>query len=202
MDLALKADAFFVTTESDKAASSAATTADASRLRLVLEGGRSFDAGGGATVRPSLELGVRHDGGDAETGFRSGARRRGRLHRPVHGSRPGGEGADAPRARGLGLRGVGRERDGAARPGRARPGALVQPRAHHRRHVERVGAAVGRAGRAGARTGRRRVRGGARPASGGRLRHGAVRRPLHGHAEPRASASPTAARGTGASAGG
>ena len=68
MDLALKADAFFVTTESDKAASSAATTADASRLRLVLEGGRSFDAGGGATVRPSLELGVRHDGGDAETG--------------------------------------------------------------------------------------------------------------------------------------
>ena len=68
MDLALRADAFFVTTESEKAAGSAATTADASRLRLVLEGGRSFDAGGGATVRPSLEFGVRHDGGDAETG--------------------------------------------------------------------------------------------------------------------------------------
>ena len=68
MDLVLKADAFFVRMESEKAANSAATQADASRLRLVLEGGRSFDMGGGATLRPSLELGVRHDGGDAETG--------------------------------------------------------------------------------------------------------------------------------------
>ena len=49
-------------------AGSAATSADASRLRLVLVGGRSFDVGGGATLRPALELGLRHDGGDAETG--------------------------------------------------------------------------------------------------------------------------------------
>ena len=68
MDLALKADAFFVTTESEKAVNSAETTADASRVRLVLEGGRAFALGGGTTLRPSLELGVRHDGGDAETG--------------------------------------------------------------------------------------------------------------------------------------
>ena len=68
MDLALKADAFFVRTESEKAANSVKTEADASRLRLVLEGGRSFDMGDGASFRPSLELGVRHDGGDAETG--------------------------------------------------------------------------------------------------------------------------------------
>ena len=68
MDLALRADAFFVRMESEKAANSAETTADASRVRLVLEGGRAFAVGGGATVRPSLELGVRHDGGDAETG--------------------------------------------------------------------------------------------------------------------------------------
>ena len=68
MDLALKADAFFVTTESEKTQGSAATSADASRLRLLLEGGRSFVLRGGATVRPALELGVRHDGGDAETG--------------------------------------------------------------------------------------------------------------------------------------
>ena len=45
-----------------------ALKADASRLRLVLVGGRSFDVGGGATLRPALELGLRHDGGDAETG--------------------------------------------------------------------------------------------------------------------------------------
>jgi hypothetical protein len=50
-----------------KVPNSAATTAAASRLRLVLEGGRAF-ALGGATLRPSLELGVRHDGGNAETG--------------------------------------------------------------------------------------------------------------------------------------
>ena len=68
MDLALKADAFFVRTESEQAANSTETSADASRVRLVLEGGRAFDLGGGTTVRPGLELGVRHDGGDAETG--------------------------------------------------------------------------------------------------------------------------------------
>ncbi len=68
MDLALKADAFFVRTESEKAVNSAETQADASRVRLVLEGGRAFVVGNGATLRPSLELGLRHDGGDAETG--------------------------------------------------------------------------------------------------------------------------------------
>ena len=68
MDLVLKTDAFFVRMESDRAQNSAATTADASRVRLVLEGGRSFAVGPDARFRPSLELGVRHDGGDAETG--------------------------------------------------------------------------------------------------------------------------------------
>ena len=68
MDLALKADAFLVRMDSEKAANSAATQADASRVRLVLEGGRSFALGEGATLRPSLDLGLRHDGGDAETG--------------------------------------------------------------------------------------------------------------------------------------
>ena len=68
MDLALKADAFLVRMDSEKAANSAATQADASRVRLVLEGGRSFALGEGVTFRPSLELGLRHDGGDAETG--------------------------------------------------------------------------------------------------------------------------------------
>ena len=68
MDLALKADAFFVRTKSEKAANSAETQADASRVRLVLEGGRRFALSDTATIRPSLELGVRQDGGDAETG--------------------------------------------------------------------------------------------------------------------------------------
>ena len=68
MDLALKADAFFVRMASEEAPNSAATTADASRVRLVLEGARAYALSERATVRPSLELGLRHDGGDAETG--------------------------------------------------------------------------------------------------------------------------------------
>ena len=37
------------------------------RLRLTLEGSRSFDTGGGR-LTPTVEVGVRQDGGDAETG--------------------------------------------------------------------------------------------------------------------------------------
>ena len=67
-DLALKADAFLVRMESAKAENTVATRADASRLRLALEGSRSFATGEGATLTPGLEVGLRHDGGDAETG--------------------------------------------------------------------------------------------------------------------------------------
>ena len=49
MDLARKGDAFFVRTESDKAANSVNTEDDANRLRLVFEGGRSCGVGGGAS---------------------------------------------------------------------------------------------------------------------------------------------------------
>ena len=68
IDLALKADAFYVETESEAVSNEGSTTGVASRVRLALEGGRAFDMGDGATLRPSLELGLRHDGGDAETG--------------------------------------------------------------------------------------------------------------------------------------
>ena len=44
------------------------TTADASRLRLILEGSRAFRMDSGGVFTPGLELGLRHDGGDAETG--------------------------------------------------------------------------------------------------------------------------------------
>ena len=68
IDLALRGDAFVVQMESEKAANTVETKADASRLRLVLEAGRSFALGEGAVLTPALELGLRHDGGDAETG--------------------------------------------------------------------------------------------------------------------------------------
>ena len=71
--LAFKSDAFWVRTESDAARSSTggnleAASGDASRLRLALEGSRGFAAGPGATLTPTLEVGLRLDGGDAETG--------------------------------------------------------------------------------------------------------------------------------------
>ena len=39
-----------------------------SRLRFALEGSRAFSAGSGAALTPTLELGLRLDGGDVETG--------------------------------------------------------------------------------------------------------------------------------------
>ena len=37
-------------------------------MRLALEGSRAFRIGEGGVLTPGLELGLRHDGGDAETG--------------------------------------------------------------------------------------------------------------------------------------
>ena len=66
-DLGLRADAFRVETEAKAVSNEGSTKASASRLRLALEGSRTFDMGGG-TLTPAVELGLRHDGGDAETG--------------------------------------------------------------------------------------------------------------------------------------
>ena len=47
----------------------AATAAAVIRVRTGLEGSRGFTfGGGGLSLRPSVEVGLRHDGGDAETG--------------------------------------------------------------------------------------------------------------------------------------
>ena len=71
--LALKADAFWVRTQSDAVSAPgvgnlAGARADASRLRAVLDGSRTFSLAGDATLTPTVQLGYRHDGGDAETG--------------------------------------------------------------------------------------------------------------------------------------
>ncbi len=67
--LATRADALFTRTSSDAVAGMAETDADAHRLRLLLEGSRGFSWANGRTLTPALELGLRHDWGDAETGF-------------------------------------------------------------------------------------------------------------------------------------
>ena len=66
--LATRTDAMFTRTSSEAAANSAATDADAHRLRLILEGSRAFAGSNGQTFTPTVELGLRHDWGDAETG--------------------------------------------------------------------------------------------------------------------------------------
>ncbi len=71
--LALKADAFWVRAESDRVTASAfgslmGARGESSRVRAVLDGSRTFSFAGGAALTPSVELGVRHDAGDAETG--------------------------------------------------------------------------------------------------------------------------------------
>ncbi len=71
--LALKADAFWVRTESDRVTETefgnlSAARGESSRVRAVLDGSRAFSFAGGSALTPKLELGVRHDAGDAETG--------------------------------------------------------------------------------------------------------------------------------------
>ena len=74
LELAAKSDALVVRTASDEVRASggrslAASDARVTRLRVGLEGTwRGLEAGDG-TFLPRLEVGVRHDGGDAETGF-------------------------------------------------------------------------------------------------------------------------------------
>ena len=69
-----KTDALIVQTASGVASGSdggnlAAARATVTRLRLGLEGARPFSLGAGGALTPSFEIGMRHDGGDAETGF-------------------------------------------------------------------------------------------------------------------------------------
>ena len=73
--LSVKSDALFVRTTSNAVHGDAASggnleaaEADVSRLRLVLEGSRAFALEGDGTLTPAFEVGVRQDGGDAETG--------------------------------------------------------------------------------------------------------------------------------------
>ena len=70
VELAVKPDALLLRTTSDAVLGAlAAAEAKVTRLRLGIEGTwRGLDAGGGR-LAPSLELGVRHDGGNAGTGY-------------------------------------------------------------------------------------------------------------------------------------
>ena len=73
-----KTDAMVVGNTSERVTGLEAAQATVTRLRLGVEAQRPItlgnpdsgsEAGSGAVLTPSLELGLRHDGGDAETGF-------------------------------------------------------------------------------------------------------------------------------------
>ena len=73
LTLAVKAEAMVVRTAADAVSgaggSLAAAEAEVTRLRFGLEGSRPFRLGGGSVLTPGMEIAVRRDGGDAETGF-------------------------------------------------------------------------------------------------------------------------------------
>ena len=66
--LDVRSDAMWVSTKTDDTGELAGTEGDATRVRLILEGGRTFGGGSGASFTPKAEVALRHDGGDAETG--------------------------------------------------------------------------------------------------------------------------------------
>ena len=133
----------------EKAPDSIATDADASRVRLVIEGGRRFSLPNGATLHPTLELGVRHDGGDAETG--AGVE----LGGAVAYASASGLSVEASARRLLAHADADYEEWGGASaavrydPGERGKGLSLSLAPHVRRRRQRHGAAVGRGRRAG-----------------------------------------------------
>ena len=67
-ELAIVSDALFTDTVSEAAAGLMGAEGRTSRVRLMLEGSGSMALWNGATLTPTLEAGLRNDGGDAETG--------------------------------------------------------------------------------------------------------------------------------------
>ena len=66
--LRLKAETAFTWADIDGSGTLESMNLNASRQRLLLEGAHVQKLASGATLTPSLELGVRHDGGDGDTG--------------------------------------------------------------------------------------------------------------------------------------
>ena len=66
--LALRTDLLLVHTTSDETEALPALSTDVNRLRFMIEGARRFQFESGAVLTPKVELGLRYDDGDAETG--------------------------------------------------------------------------------------------------------------------------------------
>ena len=66
--LRLKGEVAFTSADLEGSGSLDSASLSASRQRLMVEGSHARDLASGATLTPSIELGLRNDGGDGETG--------------------------------------------------------------------------------------------------------------------------------------
>ena len=109
--LAFKADALWVGTSVDGVDSAAgrlsASDAAVTRIRTGIEGSRGFSIGGRMALTPSVEVGLRQDGGDAETGTGVDVGGGPVVHGFVDGPVAGRAGAHAGRAPGGRVHGAG-----------------------------------------------------------------------------------------------
>ena len=69
LELAMKPDVLMVRTTSEAGSGLVSSEAEVTRLRVGLEGTWGGMRLGGGSLVPGFEIGVRHDGGDAESGF-------------------------------------------------------------------------------------------------------------------------------------
>ena len=67
-ELALRSDVLLVSASSEAVGGVMDADVDMSRFRLLLEGSREYRFGAEGVMRPSLEVGLRYDGGDLEKG--------------------------------------------------------------------------------------------------------------------------------------
>ena len=68
-DLAVKSDALLAQVDADAADGLDAVSAESTRLRVMLEASRAVTMKDGGRFTPSVEAGLRHDGGDADEGL-------------------------------------------------------------------------------------------------------------------------------------
>ena len=68
MDMTLQADGMWVQMSSEKTTEIVSSKSDVTLLRLTLDSSKNFKVGEGV-LTPSFQMGVRHDGGDAEEGM-------------------------------------------------------------------------------------------------------------------------------------
>ena len=85
-ELALRSDAMFVWMDADRVTGYLQETRTrTSHARLLVEGGWTFALDSGAKLAPSVEVGLRHDAGDAETGLGLELGARARYENPRRG---------------------------------------------------------------------------------------------------------------------